>query len=149
MKSWRIKDRISDAKFVETCQLSKSMAEAASTLNLHFNSFKKRACELGCYRPNQAGLGINKNKPWIPLKEIIEDNLHPYYQTYKLKRRLLTKGIKKNQCEECGVSNWNGKSISMELHHIDGNRTNHLLSNLAMLCPNCHSQTINYRSKNR
>ena len=36
------------------------------------------------------------------------------------------------------ITEWNGKPIQMELHHIDGNRTNHKLSNLMMLCPNCH-----------
>ena len=149
MREWRIKNRIDDKHFIDICKSSNSMAEAASRLGLHFNSFKKRACELGCYQPNQAGIGITKSKPWIPLKEIIEDNLHPHYQTYKLKRRLLAKGIKKNQCERCGISDWNGEKISMELHHIDGNRTNHCFDNLIILCPNCHSQTTNYRSKNR
>jgi len=37
----------------------------------------------------------------------------------------------------------------MELHHVDGDRTNHLLENLEMICPNCHSQTDNYRAKNK
>ena len=43
---------------------------------------------------------------------------------------------------------WNDKKINMELDHIDGNRTNHKLKNLRMLCPNCHSQTDTYRAKN-
>ncbi len=149
MKLWRIKSRIDDDLFIKICDSSKSMAEAASKLGLHFNSFKKRACELGCYTPNQAGNGISKNKPWIPLEEIIESNLHPHYQTYKLKQRLLMQGIKENRCEECGIIEWNGKAIGMELHHIDGNRANHFLDNLMMLYPNCHSQTTNYRAKNK
>ncbi len=149
MKAWRIKDRVDDAQFIEICNSSDSMAKAASRLGLHFNSFKKRAFELGCYKPNQAGEGISKKKPWIPLEEIIEDNLHPHYQTYKLKQRLLAQKIKKNQCESCKITDWKGKKISMELHHIDGNRTSHHISNLSMLCPNCHSQTSNYRAKNK
>jgi 5-methylcytosine-specific restriction endonuclease McrA len=56
--------------------------------------------------------------------------------------------IKENKCEICGISEWNGKPIQMELHHIDGDRTNHKLSNLMMLCPNCHSQTETFRAKN-
>jgi 5-methylcytosine-specific restriction endonuclease McrA len=43
---------------------------------------------------------------------------------------------------------WSDKKINMELDHIDGNRTNHKLENLRMLCPNCHSQTDTYRAKN-
>ncbi len=149
MGQWFIKNRISDDDFVKICQGSKSMAEAAAKLKLHFNSFKKRALELGCYKPNQAGIGIRKNTPKIPLIDIIEKNLFPHYQSFKLKKRLLGEGIKKNKCETCGITIWNGTQIQMELHHKDGNRTNHLLSNLQMLCPNCHSQTDNFRAKNK
>ncbi len=149
MKKWLIKERISDEIFLITCNAANSMAEAASTLGLHFNSFKKRALELNCYRPNQAGIVIIKNMPRIPLSEIIVDNLHPNYQTYKLKQRLLEEEIKENKCEVCRIKEWNDAPINMELHHKDGNRTNHLLKNLEMICPNCHSQTDNYRAKNK
>ena len=37
----------------------------------------------------------------------------------------------------------------MELHHRDGDRTNNVLTNLELVCPNCHAQTDNYRAKNR
>lgn len=125
------------------------MASAAAKLGLHFNSFKKRALELGCYNPNQAGKGIKKNTPKIPLAEIIYSGLHPHYQSFKLKKRLLKEGVKKNKCENCEIVDWNNKPLSMELHHIDGERTNHLLDNLILLCPNCHSQTDNFRAKNK
>ncbi len=148
-KEWFIKQRINDDIFIEICKNAQSMSKAASKLGLHFNSFKKRAIELNCYTPNQAGIGIRKNMPKIPLSEIIQQNLHPNYQTYKLKQRLLEEGIKENRCETCNISEWNELSINMELHHIDGNRNNHLLENLEMICPNCHSQTDNYRAKNK
>ena len=73
---------------------------------------------------------------------------HPEYQSFKLKNRLIKEGIKENKCECCGISEWNGKPLNLELHHIDGNSCNHLLDNLQLLCPNCHSQTDNFRSKN-
>jgi hypothetical protein len=50
---WRIHQRIDDQVFIETCEEAESMASAAATLGLHFNSFKKRALELRCYKPNQ------------------------------------------------------------------------------------------------
>ncbi len=148
-KKWLIKDRIDDKKFREVCISSSSMAEAASKLGLHFNSFKKRALELGCYLPNQAGIGIRKSTPKIPIENIIFKNLHPHYQTYKLKQRLIDEGYKKNECENCGISEWHGEPLNIELHHENGKRTDHSLSNLRMLCPNCHSQTNNYRAKNK
>lgn len=54
-----------------------------------------------------------------------------------------------NKCSRCGLTSWNGEVLNMELHHIDGNKFNHRLENLEMLCPNCHAQTDNYRAKNK
>jgi len=125
------------------------MALACSKLGLHFNSFKKRAIELDCYKPNKAGIGIRKKLPKIPLDDIVLHGKHPHYQSFKLKNRLIEEGIKKEICEVCHVSTWNDKPLKMELHHLDGNRFNHHIDNLKLLCPNCHSQTANFRSKNR
>ena len=49
------------------------------------------------------------------------------------------------KCEKCGISNWQNKPITLEIHHIDGNHNNNDINNLQLLCPNCHSQTENYR----
>lgn len=144
-----IKHRINDNFFRDACNIAGSMAEAAVILNLHFNSFKKRAIELNCYKPNQPGLGLKKTVAKIPLADIIELGKYPHYQSFKLKNRLINEGIKKNVCETCGCSVWQGKPINMELHHIDGNRQNHRLDNLRLLCPNCHSQTDTFRAKNK
>lgn len=64
-----------------------------------------------------------------------------------LKKRLYSLGLKENKCEICGISEWNGKPISCQLHHIDGNNKNNNIDNLQILCPNCHSQTENFRNK--
>ena len=51
-------------------------------------------------------------------------------------------------CEICKISDWLGKRIVIELHHIDGNNKNNSKDNLQLLCPNCHSQTDNWKGKN-
>lgn len=61
-----------------------------------------------------------------------------------LKIKLIKEGLKKNKCECCGITEWNGKPLVMQLHHINGNHYDNNLSNLQILCPNCHSQTENY-----
>ena len=127
------------------------MAQAAAELGIHFNTLKRRAIELGCYKTNQGGKGAKKTKEEgknkIPLLEIL-DGKHPQYQTNKLRIRLISAGIKEERCEICNITEWNGLPVSLELDHIDGDRTNHRLENVRIICPNCHSQTVTYRARN-
>jgi hypothetical protein len=139
---------VEEEKFVELCQRSKSMAEASAVLGLHFNTFKRIALMLGCYRPNKSGKGIKKNKSTETKLIDILNGKHPHYQTFKLKQKIIKHGLLEYQCSSCGISQWQGQAISLELDHIDGNRCNHELNNLRLLCPNCHSQTHTFRSKN-
>lgn len=54
--------------------------------------------------------------------------------TWRLKSRLLQEGLKQSVCECCGVTEWQGQQVPLELHHIDGDRTNNTLSNIQLLC---------------
>ena len=54
----------------------------------------------------------------------------------------------KEGCWECGITEWNGKDIVLELEHINGNSQDNSEENLSLLCPNCHSQTDTYKGKN-
>lgn len=133
------------------CESSLTMAEAAAKLGVHFNTFKNRAKKFGLYSPNQGGKGKSKPKEdgvgKFSLRDILSGK-HPEYQTFKLKNRLFAEGLKENKCEICEIKDWQGNSLSCELDHIDGDRTNHRLENLRILCPNCHSQTPTFRAKN-
>lgn len=52
------------------------------------------------------------------------------------------------KCEICGISEWNGSSLTLEIDHIDGIRNHNYPNNLRFLCPNCHSQTETWRGRN-
>lgn len=52
------------------------------------------------------------------------------------------------ECDMCGISEWHGNKLSLDLDHIDGDTFNNDLNNLRFLCPNCHSTTPTYRGKN-
>ena len=62
----------------------------------------------------------------------------------QLKEKLLKENLIENKCAICGLTEWQNKPITLQLHHIDGNSNNNCLNNLQLLCPNCHSQTDNY-----
>ena len=69
---------------------------------------------------------------------------NPNVSNSKKRSRLIEDGIKENRCECCGLSEWMGKQIPLELHHKDGNHWNNELDNLQILCANCHMQAHNY-----
>lgn len=61
--------------------------------------------------------------------------------------------IQKNgaKCMKCGWAEINpvtGK-VPIEMNHIDGKHANTILSNLELLCPNCHFLTPNYKALNK
>ena len=141
-----------EQKFIEICHKSTTMAQACTELGMHFNTFRKYAIKLNCYAPNQSHKGVKTGprEDRISTEDILAGK-YPNYQTYKLKIRLLNEGILQDKCQICG---WSQKAKGMqyspcELHHIDGNPHNHKRDNLILICPNCHSLTDNYRSKNR
>lgn len=68
----------------------------------------------------------------------------------RLKERGFEAGLLRNECYECGQGPlWRGKPLTLQLDHIDGDRDNNELTNLRILCPQCHSQTRTFAGRNR
>lgn len=87
-----------------------------------------------------------KRKPQLIEELLVE---YGFVSTGYIKKRLFKENIKQKICEECGIlEEYNGKPIVHQLHHINGKSKDHRLSNLQILCPNCHSQTHNWAGKN-
>lgn len=74
---------------------------------------------------------------------------HSSLNTSNAKEMLYRLKLKENKCEICGISEWQGNPIVCQLHHINGDSTDNRIENLQILCPNCHSQTDNFCSRNR
>lgn len=80
----------------------------------------------------------NKTKPAIERGEV--------HNPATLKKYMLREVG--NECVLCGQGpEWNGKPLSLQMDHVDGDSDNCLPSNLRILCPNCHTQTETYGSK--
>jgi transposase-like protein len=66
-----------------------------------------------------------------------------------VKRRLIAVGLLIEECATCGIREWRGRPLALEIDHINGDRHDWRLENLRLLCPNCHSQTETYGGRNR
>jgi hypothetical protein len=119
-----------------------TMGGAGVILKMDRRTFQRVAEEHGLYD------GSQKSTSPFKLEDILAGK-HPQYPTPKLSKRLVSAGLLKYECSSCGLRDWLGKPISLELNHKDGNGYNHALSNLELLCPNCHSQTHTYRNRKR
>ena len=86
-----------------------------------------------------------------PVAMPIEDLLvagRPQTSRTHLKNRLLDEGLKENVCELCGLTEWQGQPLRMQLHHDNGDGRDNRLENITFLCPNCHAQTDTWGGRN-
>ena len=82
------------------------------------------------------------------LEDILVENSN--YNRRDLKNKLIKTNIFDNVCSCCGNNGeWLGKSLSLQLDHINGINNDNRLENLRLLCPNCHSQTDTYCGKHK
>lgn len=94
------------------------------------------------------GWHTGKSSAKCNTKDILTEN-SSYQNRTALKSRLLREGLLNNICYECGLSSWLNKDISLHLDHINGINNDNTISNLRLLCPNCHSQTSTYAGRNK
>ena len=100
------------------------------TLNTYL---KKMGIE---YAGNQSRKGMKTDPKYKTAEEYAQSSC---VRSSKLKDKLIRDGLKENKCENCGISQWLGVDLTLELHHKNGNHYDNSLDNLVILCPNCHS----------
>lgn len=98
------------------------------------------------YKGNPSGKGQKKHKHTMDIYEYLANSTG--IQSSKIRIKLLASGLKEHKCECCGLTDWLGNKIPLEVHHKDGNPSNNSLENFEVICPNCHALTDTYRGKN-
>lgn len=152
------KRKWTDEQFIEAVRTSFSYAEVLQKIGLkaagsNYDTVKRKIAELNLDASHMTGKAWNQGKRYRqikqkqPLSEILIEH-STFVNTNNLRKRLLKEGIKEYRCECCKRTEWLGKPIKLELHHVNGVKEDLRLFNLQILCPNCHAFTDNYRGKN-
>lgn len=106
-----------------------------------YQKVRRKIAELGCDTSHF-------ESPRYDEAEIFAEE-SSYRNMTKLKARILARKLIPYECSACGNKGvWQGKRLALQLHHKNGKNNDHRLENLVFLCPNCHTQTDNYGSKN-
>ena len=97
------------------------------------------------YAGNMGGKGIKSDPKYKTAEEYIKGTC---VKSHILKQKLIRDGLKEAKCEICGLKEWLGNPIPLELDHIDGNHYNNELHNIRIICPNCHALQPTNSGKN-
>ena len=146
-----------DEELINATRDSLSIANVCRILGLkpnggNYKTLKYKFKELNIDTSHFTGQGWNIGMKFNPhrvftIKDALIKN-SPCKSSSSIKRLLLKNNLKEYKCEICGLTEWMGKQITLELHHINGDNMDNRLENLQLLCPNCHSMTDNFRGKN-
>ena len=124
---------------------SHSAASAARKLDVSYNTYKKYAKLYGimerCKCVDATGLPKvhNPYRGKYPLEEILM-GMHPSYPPHKLRKKIFSAKLKTEVCEVCGYAEKRitDNKVPLILAFKDGDRGNHILENLEIVCYNCY-----------
>lgn len=149
--------KVTDEEFIKIVKENDSISKCLKAQGLkawgaNYRGFYNRVKRLSLDTSHFSGQGHLKGKTHNWAKEISPEEAfvkNGTLSTANLKAKILKYNLKKYVCEECKITEWKGKKLSLHLDHINGVNDDNRLENLRFLCPNCHSLTDTYCGKSK
>lgn len=142
-----------DNQFTDIVKECNTMGQVVRALHLRssgtaYKAIRKRIERLNLDTSHWIDVGVGRQQPTKALEDILVKDSDYLFST-SLKGRLIRAGLLEYRCYSCGVVEWQGVSLALHIDHINGQRTDHRLENLRLLCPNCHSITPTFGNRNK
>lgn len=152
------KRKWTDGDLCEAVRTSRSIGQVLDKLGIRrtggsYVHVQKHIVRLGLDASHFVGQGWSHEDAWAERRRATLERILVAGSTgtkgHGLKLKLFREGLKAQQCEWCGITEWRGLPAPLELDHINGDRDDNRLENLRILCPNCHAQTDTYGVRNK
>lgn len=139
-----LREAISKARSIRQALLNLGLAGKGGNYRIIHQAIAKYKIDVSHFT-NQGWARGKVIGPRRPIEDYIVSGVP--IQSHKLRLRLLKEGIFEHRCSRCSLETWLDGPIPLELEHINGDHSDNRLSNLHLLCPNCHALTDTYRGK--
>lgn len=128
--------KLSDEEFRELIGSSLNISEILFKLGYN----RKDTWAYGLIRNRMSELDCSFSRKKEKTDKLPNFSEHSKHSRGVLRRYILENNILPYKCACCGIDKWNGKTLSLQIDHINGIVNDNRLENLRLLCPNCYSQ---------
>ena len=153
--------RWSDAQFVQAAAKARSVAQVLRALGLNptganymtvWTTVRRLTLDTSHWTGRGSNNGVSHvgGSPKVPAETVLSNDRYggQKEKVYRLRRAMLEVGVLE-VCSECGLPpEWNGRPLVLQVDHKNGNSLDNRPGNPRFLCPNCHSQTETFGTRN-